>query len=332
MGIVDSLKKATGVGLKPVEHYDRAYEKGVLLGPSKYGEAISLFENAAKRAAEAGDTELASRALANARLYGFVTTGSFDFLQPLMDALQGLSQIEQVGSRSEMVDAPNLVAELEGRVAEEELKRLSVSAHARRVEIHLRAGEAFKRIFTAKLVTYRHRSEDAHTDAAQARFFLHQGLAAYNQAAAAVLSDPDGAAEHMARAQNAFRQCHDERWAKEAQNWLANCRSRRTCWMCHRQVQGAGIHFRSFPAQLSPYVGGVVTALGQDASSIDLSESTLVLCTPCGSALERQADLFAERRADEVRRELGDRVSVLTQAVQSLLARIAYLESVSHRH
>ena len=34
MALLDSLKKATGLGLSPQELFERAYEKGVLLGDS----------------------------------------------------------------------------------------------------------------------------------------------------------------------------------------------------------------------------------------------------------------------------------------------------------
>ena len=66
MGLLDSLKKATGVGLNGSEHYERAWEKGVLLGPAKYGDAAAMFDTAQKKAAEAQDVGTAARARANA--------------------------------------------------------------------------------------------------------------------------------------------------------------------------------------------------------------------------------------------------------------------------
>jgi hypothetical protein len=72
---MESLKKATGVGLSASEHYDRAFEKVVLLGPSNYEKAVELFEAAAKKPARRATASPRTRATANAALYKFITTG-----------------------------------------------------------------------------------------------------------------------------------------------------------------------------------------------------------------------------------------------------------------
>src|SRR3954468_17814970 len=99
MGFMDSLKKATGVGLNANEHYDRAYEKGVLLGPEKFAEAGGAVagggaaeaggvgETAARRGAESGDVQTQTRPLANPRLYGFITSGNVRLLPDLYQLL-----------------------------------------------------------------------------------------------------------------------------------------------------------------------------------------------------------------------------------------------------
>lgn len=76
MSLLDSIKKGTGIGLSHSEHYNRAYERGVLLGVAKYAEAPSLFDEAARRAQQAGDHRLQMRALANSALYGFISSGN----------------------------------------------------------------------------------------------------------------------------------------------------------------------------------------------------------------------------------------------------------------
>jgi hypothetical protein len=43
MGLFDDLKMATGLGLDPAQAYRRAFEKGVLLGFSKFGEAAEMW-------------------------------------------------------------------------------------------------------------------------------------------------------------------------------------------------------------------------------------------------------------------------------------------------
>jgi hypothetical protein len=43
MGLLDELRMATGIAVGPLEAYQRAYEKGVLLGPAQFGVAAGLF-------------------------------------------------------------------------------------------------------------------------------------------------------------------------------------------------------------------------------------------------------------------------------------------------
>jgi len=325
MGFLDDLKKATGVGLTHVEHYLRAFEKGVLLGPAHYGEAASLFETAATKAAEAQDHGLVARARANCQLYAFLARGEPRVLYALVQALANVPEIEVVGSQSEVTPAGPLQAEIAARIIEVEVAQVSITDHSRLHAMHEHAAGAFKSLFSTPLVTYRFHSSDPHVDSGQSRFFFHSGLAAWHEAQGRVAVDPDGAADGAAKALAAFRQCNDARWVDEAQRWLTNCRTKRTCWMCNREMQGAGIHFRTYSAELAPYAVERARALGQDTSGLDAPTGILVLCTPCGSAVERQADAIAARRTEAVRQELSARLAALDAAVAVLNARVAAL-------
>ena len=328
MGLMDSLKKATGMGLSHSEHYDRAYEKGVLLGEANYPKAIELFENAATKAAEAGDRGLEMRARANAALYGYITSGNEQHLGVLRDTLKELGQIEKIGSKSEMMDAAPLLGEVEARLAESAIGSVEPSDNQALTRAHLACSDAFKKIFSEPLITYKYHTPDAHRETAQSRFFLHQGQASWCQAIAEVSSNPETAAEHMSRALNSFRQCGDTQWAELAETWRANCRLKRTCWMCHREFQGATIHFRTFNATVTPYAASVVQSLGQDISTIDVESGALVLCSPCGSAV----DLLAVKRTQELREEVQSVLNEHAQAITNLSHRVERLESLAHKH
>lgn len=324
MGLLDSLKKATAIGLTHSEHYTRAYERGVLLGPTKYAEAADLFDEAAQRAGKAGDTLLQTRANANARLYSFITSGNAQHLAGLAQALPHLQDIEMIGSPTEVMPAQALLAEVVARLVEVDVGQFTATDHFNLSGAHDRAAAAFKAFFMAPLVTYRFQSSDQHTETAQSRFFYHQGLAAWHQALAAVGTTPEGAAEHMGKALASFRQCNDARWSDDAQGWLANCRMKRTCWTCHRELQGGTVHFKSYPANVSPYVTGLVAQLGQDISSVD-PRGFLVLCTPCGSVLERQAEAYATVKTNELRVVYDGQIAGLSAAIAQLNARVAAL-------
>lgn len=326
MSLLDSIKKGTGVGLSHSEHYQRAYERGILLGPSKYREAVTLFEEAARRAGQAGDQALQLRASANAALYGFICTGQAQCLSSLYQTLPHLPDIEVIGSPTEMMPTANLLAEVGARLVEIELGQINRTDHLSLARAHDRACAAFKAFFMAPLITYRYHASDQHVESAQSRFFYHQGLSSWHQALAAVSSNPETGAEHMGKALAAFRQCNDARWAQDAQAWLTNCRMKRTCWMCHREVQGGTVHFKSYPATVTPYVSTVLAQLGQDESMID-PRGFVVLCTTCGSVVERQAESYASIRAQELRTHYDAQIAALNSALTTLAQRVAFLSA-----
>ena len=329
---MDSLKKATGLGLTPAQHYARAYEKAVLLGPDKFREAIGLFEAAAKKAIEAGDVELHNRAIANARLYGFITTGNMNLLGDLKQALADLTEIELIGSRTDMMPAPPLAAEIDARIAEAQIEAIANTDNAGRAGAHRSIAEKFKTVFDAKLVTYRHKATDQHIDVGHSRFFFHQGLAAWHEACGAVSKSPAAAAEQMAKALNSFHQCKDAEWSSRSQRWLENCRQQRTCWMCHREFQGNEIHFSFVDAEIAPYVDHVLNQLGQDRSSVDVEGGSLALCTPCKSALTNQAERVAELRVTALRAEVEAAIAAMHRAIGELDNRLGSVEDCAHRH
>ena len=61
------LMKKMGFNLEDDEQYARAFQKGVLL--KQFGTAADLFDKAAKKYAEKGNTLMATKAAANALLY-----------------------------------------------------------------------------------------------------------------------------------------------------------------------------------------------------------------------------------------------------------------------
>ena len=339
MGIFDSIKKATGLGLNAEEHYSRAWEKSVLLGPAKYGEAVALFQTAATKADEAGDALLAQRARANAHLYGFVATGKGEHLLKLRQHLEGLTEIEAVGSRSETLSAEELRNEIDARVAEALAENVRERDHAGRAEAHARAAAAFKPIFSNALLTYRYHSPDQHRETAQSRYYLHEGLSAWHRANITALHDPTAASGELARAMSAFTNAGDQEWSVRTQGWSSKLKMSRTCWCCHRQFLGEDLHYEVASADVTPYTAAVVASLGQDQGCLDLGSGTVVICSACASVVRRMADVIAERRTDELRTEVNakldkiiDAVNETQQAVRNLSSRIASLESVAHRH
>ena len=339
MGLFDKVKKATGLGLTPTEHYDRAFEKGVLLGPENFTAAIGMFEKAATKAEEAGESDIAQRARANAALYQFVTSGDMGALSTLQTAMQGLTEIEQVGSRQDMMPTAPLDGEITARLVEAHADQTDSTDHINSSAAHNRAAGAFKPIFNQELFTYQYHGSGLHLGHAKDRFFYHSGMAAWHDAVNAASLNPETAAEHMGKALNLFKQCSDEPWASRSQDWLQKCRLKRTCWVCSREFQGEGIHYNHYSATIPPYVTQVVQNLGQDETMLDAPNERLVLCSTCGSVVERIADNYATMRMDELRNELIPVIETLTGRIaqneaniQTLASRLSRVESSAHRH
>jgi hypothetical protein len=323
MGFLDSIKKATGIGLTPTEAYERAYEKGVLLGPEKYDEAAEMFWTAAEKGEEGGDQTVAAKGKVNARLYGYISGGSTEHLRELGDLLGAVSEVEIIGSSTEMMPTETLIKEVRARVAEVDLEGVSEQDHAGRSAGHKAAAAAFKQFFNGDLITYKYQPAPSHNDSAQARFFYHSGMAAWNDALSVSNQSPTAAGEEMSKALNSFRQCQDDEWGSKCESWLERYRLKRTCWLCDREFQGAKLHFDDYSAQITPYAMDVLQKLGHDMSSVNPSGS-VVLCRPCSSVVHGVADIIASQRAAEVRQEL---TASMEQMQSQLLGMISNLQS-----
>ena len=338
MGFLDKVKKVTGVGLTPQQHYNRVYEKAILLGENNYNKGIMLFQKTAAQAAKAGDKILENRALANAAFYSFVTSGNAKYLPAMMAHMKHMEEIEQIGSRSDMMKTAPLVEEIQARGVESQTLRTGRN-YTDQAECHRMAAEAWKKLGTAELYTYKYTSPDQHKDTAIERFFYNLGQASWYDAMANVEITPDSATEHMAKALNYFRQCNNELRAHNAQTWLAKCRIKRSCWMCSREFQGEDLHFKSYPSDLAPYILSVVQALGQDTHTLNLDENELILCRPCGSTIDKLADHWASKRTNELRKELQKALKQVNSSIREIQgtlrnvdSRLRNCERNSHRH
>ncbi len=338
MGFFDKVKKATGVGLTPEQHYARVYEKAILLGEENYEKGIALFKKAAEQAAKAEMAELENRALANAAFYSFITSGDASHLPTMLQHLGKMEEIEEIGSQSDMRETGPLVAEIQARMIEAGAMKAGGSSTAK-AEAHRAAANGWKKLGMADLFTYNYTSPDQHKSTAMERFMYHLGKASWHDAVATVEATPEGAAEHMAKAMNYFKQCNDESWSGKAENWLRKCRVKRTCWMCGREFQGEDLHFSTYPSDLAPYILSVVQALGQDTHTLNLGADRLVLCRACGTTIDKLADKWATQRSNELRVEVKDALKQIDAALSGLRSdvrtldnRLRSVERAAHHH
>jgi len=310
------MRLAMGFGLTGSEIYNRAFEQGVLM--KDFTKAADLFDEAAKRASAEGNAELAAHAVANSLLYSYLTKKKALLLERLVKALGGLYEIERIGLQRETMLAAPLCAELECR----RIEALIAQTHddvVRLRDLHKIATSRFQVMFQQALITYEYvKSGVGHDERADARYYYHQGMYQFYEAMTKKDRDPATAADDLALAQQAFRRCNDANWMRKVTQLLDNWRISRTCWLCHREVQGYELHFSMCRATVTPYTKHLLESLNQDVSAAQLDGMKVAVCTPCGSMITFKA----VEEAEKVRKELTAKLDMAFSRIQELEERV----------
>jgi len=319
--LFDKVKDTIGIGLDAQELYARAFERGILRGD--FSKASDLFEDAAKKAREHSNPDLLNRATVNALLYRYLATQKAAPLQNLLPLLRGMVEIEPIGGPPhEMMPAEPLYAELDCRLIEAAITQ-AMDDILRLRDLHKIASSKFLAIIHNPLLTYYYvKSGNGHDERTDERHFFHEGMYRFYEAMLKKESDPASAADDLALALQAFRRCNDANRVVRMETLLNNWRVVRTCWICHREVQGADLHFTLSRAILTPYTKNLLEKLNQDPFTINLQEMKVVVCSPCGS-------MISFRAADEAERVRRDRLLQLAEAhirINDLNERLQRLE------
>jgi len=324
--IFENALRKMGLGLDENELYNRAFEKGVLM--KDFARAAHLFDDAAKKAFERANLALAARATANTLLYRYLTTGTSSLFDPLLKALRVISMIECIGLQQEQMPVGPLCAELECRLVEAAIQQVPKNDFVRLRDLHKEASAKFQAIFQQQLITYEYvKSKDGHDEKASMRHFYHAGMYQFCEAMIKKNHDPAAAADDLARALQEFRRCEDAFWMQEASTRLDNWRISRTCWICHREVQGSELNFSMFHAVVTPYTQSLLDQPNQDPSSANLAEMRIAVCTPCSSMITFRASEEAAQEVEKVRREMTAKLDVALKRIQTLERRVNGIKS-----
>ncbi len=329
MGILDSIKKATRIGLSHDEFYNLAYEQGVLV--NNWVEAVNLFGQAAERYARQGNPPMYHRALANQLLYHFaLTRDQWDTAQyvALIDALvphlREIPEIEVLGSQTDGIPTSALIDELLGY----KYWRLAADAgddHAR-VYYHTQAAEAFDHLGDSLLVIDRNLS-------ARDPYYLHSGLAKYFQAQQLIDGDPAAAVDRLQEAYNNLRNCKIKtEFTPTILHEIDQLNAREVCWFCGREVQGNERQFRYYPYRTTPYLQRIFEANPVEGRPAQRPDQGIPLCLACGSAFEQLADEYARRRSAEFANQLRQTIDELRAEIQTLTRQVHNLEHAAHQH
>lgn len=319
MGLLDQLRMSTGLALEPVEAYVRAFEKGVLLGPTHFGVASDLFRAAVPKL-ESVDAGLAARAAAHSSIYAFLALGD---PRPAADAvarLQHIPWVETPGTIDELMEGPRLGAELAARI--EEIAAASAGATREAGQARWRAAYAWLPLGSHRPVTFAFFGDDGFTEDALSRFFLQAGLAARADGDAFVTTEPERAAEQYAMATQAFARCGADALRTQTRDALRLTQAERRCWFC-------GVYAQGVRSNISVISTGMINYLAKLANADPLRRDSLApgegifCCATCSTVV----DSIADAKAQAVRHELLAALLDTRRYAEALELRLRAVES-----
>ena len=308
--------KKLGLGLSASDRYQRAFEKGVLLGD--FVSATRLFEDAANEYEKRGDIVGQHQAMANARLYEYIHTKKPAVLPKLLSHLQHLAEIECIGSATETMPASKLAAELQARLSEVKIGKLGKGAgHNALAFAHAEARDRFEPLLSESLVTYPLVVEDEYGNSAQERYYYHAARVSWHDAQTKVKDNPAAAAEEMSQAVMYYRRAGYARGEQASARALSDLRLMRTCWLCGREMQGQGVNFAYQSTKVSSYHLSLLEKGNQDCSSLDLENSKVAVCVVCQGLIACVARGLATEIAAQKIKPLEQQLRKLSQKVNS---------------
>ena len=165
-------------------------------------------------------------------------------------------------------------------------------------------------------------------DKAMMRSFYYSALADYHTAFAVIPDSPEEAQNGLLKAAVGFRQAQATDWAELTDSHIDAVKARRHCWTCGREMQGRDHYFRYYPAATTSYHRRVVEGLKEDSGMLDRGNA-VTLCTVCGTAIEAQADRYAQMRAEELRAWVKPLIESHKREIELLTSRVSRLEARS---
>ena len=319
--------KGAGVGLDAQEQYHWAYQKGVFI--KNYGSAAKDFDKAWKKFQEENNSEMALRAQANSALYAVLNSKDRSCLNDLIIKLETLPEIEQIGTETTIVLTGPLVAELKASLLEYQAEQAQSTSEKK--QLYSQASDLLMELGTETLSFADKLGTSGPMDKALLRAYYYGALSDYYGALTEAMVSPAHAHDYFQKSAVRFRQAGATDWSAKVEGCLDQIKMKRHCWMCGREMQGRNIYYQYYPASTTMYHKKSLEVSGDDISMLD-TENCITLCTVCGSAIEKQADIYALKRADEVREWVTPILQNYEKVLDNHASRLRNLESHSHTH
>lgn len=324
--VKQNFKETTGRGLSAQEQYQRAYQKGVFV--KDYKTAADNFDKAFERFQEDHNVEMALRSQANSALYTLLVSKDWA-LNDMIAILESLSEIERIGSDQEMVRTAPLVTELKALQLERQAEQAESTGEKK--QAYAQASDLLMTLGTETLSFTDKLGGSGPTDKALLRAYYCGALSDYYAALNEVAISPARAHDYLQKSAVRFRQAGVAEWSSKVEGYMDQVKMKRHCWICGRELQGRNIFYQYYPANTEQYHKKLVEASGDDAGMLD-TEGSVTLCTVCGSAIEKQADVYAMKRANEIREWVTQLLQNHEDTLEKHAHRLQQLESLAHSH
>jgi hypothetical protein len=322
----DTIKEV-GVGLEAQEQYQRAYDKGVFI--KNYGSAAKDFEKAWKKFQKENNSEMSLRAQANSALYALLDSKDRSCLNDLINKLELLPEIEPVGTKTTMAQTGPLVTELKAILLEYQAEQ--VQSTGEKKPLYSQASDILMALGTEALSFADKIGVSGPVDKALLRAYYYGALSDYYGALTEAMVSPAHAHDYFQKSAVRFRQAGATDWSSKVEGCLDQIKMKRHCWMCGREMQGRNIYYQYYPASTTMYHKNLLEGSGDDIGMVD-TENCVTLCTVCGSSIEKQADIYASKRANEVREWVAPILQNYAEVFENHANRLRDLERYSHSH
>jgi len=338
MGFLDGIKKGfedtkkgievtTGFNLKATEHIDRAYTKGVFI--KDYKSASKDFLKASEKFNKDNNAEMELHARANSAIYGILGSRDRSNMSELIALLEMLPEIEQIGSDKNIIGTTPLVTEL--KAIQLEFQAEQTQATGEKKQLYAQASDLLMTMGAEVLSFADKLGLSGPTDKALLRAYYYGAMSDYYSALTEAAVSPSYAHDYLQKSAVRFRQAGTPDWEAKVEGYLDQIKAKRHCWMCGREMQGRNIFYQYYPARTAQYHKNLIENSGGDAGMLD-TDSSVTLCTVCGTAIENQADLYAIRRTNELREWVTPILDNHKEILENHSKLLNELASLAHRH
>ncbi|MEM0118043.1 MAG: hypothetical protein QXV32_06310 [Conexivisphaerales archaeon] len=298
------------------EDFQKAYEKGVNLGPQHWGDAYHYFASAAKHYTEAGDQQKAAISTALSTLFITLTSPSSEGWKKCSEQLSALGSTQlNVGFATDSASLANQAAIM---AAEAEIMpsiNASTSDQAKATRLRELA-QKYVELTGSDLALWKLLRQEIDP---QSKAYYLMGLASLIDANSFVYSDPEKSVTLFSNAITNFEVAgSDPLGVKTNTSAKAEDMAKiAKCWFCGREVQGRDANFFKVNAQITAYMR---SKYGNEMpASID--GPSVVACAACYSAIQNLSDIVAQKyyrlALDEIN-ALAERVSRLESEVSHM--------------